>query len=373
MNRSYPAVFRATAYLLFFILFIWGLIETRDLLYPLALAVLFSYLLYPLTSGMEKLGVPRILANILGILLALVVLLTFLFLLYKQLSLLLSDVPDLRAQAESNLDALHRFIEAKLGISAQAQNVWVKERVGELFASGSEFIQAAFAATAGTFVKMALLPVYIFFMLYYRNKFFQFLMMVVPQRFHGELVSTLYQVSQVTKRYMSGIVAVVAILCVLNSVGLLIVGIRYAVLLGVIAALINFIPYFGTLIGGAIPLTFALLMMDSPRYALGVVILFIIIQFLENNILTPNIVGGNVNINPFFTILSIIVGGLIWGLPGMIISVPFMSMFRIFCSNVPKLQPYAYLLGTRGTEKHSLSIYKIRYVWSQVVAVFQRK
>ncbi|WP_262486196.1 AI-2E family transporter, partial [Cesiribacter andamanensis] len=283
---------------LIFILLVYSLIAARNLLYPLALAVLFSYLLYPVTSWLEKIGVPRILANLMGILLAMIVLSTFLFLLYKQLSLLLDDVPALARQAEENLDSLHRYVEAKLGISAQKQNAWVKERVGDLFTSGSEFIQAAFAATAGTLVKMGLLPVYIFFMLYYRNKFFHFLLMMVPNRYHGELVNSLFQASQVTKRYMSGIVVVVAILCVLNSVGLLIVGVRYAVLLGIIAALINFIPYFGTLIGGAVPLTFSLLMMDSPRYALGVIVLFIIIQFLENNILTPNIVGGNVNINP---------------------------------------------------------------------------
>jgi predicted PurR-regulated permease PerM len=305
---------------------------------------------------LEKRGIPRILANFISILILIATVVGFLFLLYKQLSLLLGDFPELMAQAHRNLDKLNEVIEKNFGVSSSDQNIWLKERLANIFATGSAFINTAFQATTGTIAKLGLLPVYIFFLLYYRNKFSVFLFRVVHRRHHQTLTNILNQIGQVTKRYMSGMVIVVLVLCVLNSVGLLIVGVKYAVLLGVIAAIINFIPYFGTLIGGAVPLSFALLVMDSPTYALGVIILFIIIQFLENNILTPNIVGGNVNINPFFTILSIVVGGMMWGLPGMIISLPFMSMFRIVCDNIPKLKPIAYLLGTSGTEHHSVTL-----------------
>lgn len=364
MNR-YPLIFRLTIYLLFFILVIYGLIAARDFLYPLAIALLLSYLLYPVVVFLEKKGIPRILANLLGILLGFAIIFTSLYLLYKQISLLVADLPALREQALENLDRLEQYIYTKSGITTEEQNRWLKAQVNNIFASGSMVFEAAFAATTGTIAKVGLLPVYVFFMLYNRNKFVHFLLMVVPRKRHEELLRTLKDVAQVTKRYMSGVLAVVAVLCVLNSIGLLIVGIKYAILLGILSAFMNFIPYFGTLIGGAIPLTFSLLVMDSPSYAFWVVVLFIIIQFLENNILTPNIVGGNVDINPFFTILSIVVGAMVWGIPGMIISVPFMSMFRIFCSNVPKLRPYAYLLGTRGTERHAISINKIKELWNR--------
>lgn len=365
MNR-YPLIFRLTIYLLFFILIIYGLIAARDFLYPLAIALLFSYLLFPVVVFLEHKGIPRILANLMGILLGFAIVFTSLYLLYKQISLLVADLPALREQALNNLDSLEQYIYQKSGITTEEQNRWLKEQVNNIFASGSQFFEAAFAATTGTIAKIGLLPVYVFFMLYNRNKFLHFLLMIIPRKRHEELLQTLHEVSQVTKRYMSGVLAVVAILCVLNSIGLLLVGIKYAILLGVLSAFMNFIPYFGTLIGGAIPLTFSLLVMDSPSYAFWVVVLFIIIQFLENNILTPNIVGGNVDINPFFTILSIVLGAMIWGIPGMIISVPFMSMFRIFCSNVPRLRPYAYLLGTRGTERHSITLDKLKKLWKGI-------
>lgn len=360
MHRKIPHIFLALGYLAFFSLLIFVLIVLRNLLYPLALATLFAYLLYPLTSLLERARLPRIAANILAILISLAVLAAFLFLLYIQLSLLLGDFPDLMNQAHDNLDRLYTFVETKFGISAREQNTWLKQRLASLFATGSAFIKAAFAATTGTLAKLALLPVYIFFLLYYRNKFNSFLYQITPARHHPTLSHVILEISQVTKRYMSGMVVVVLILCVINSFGLWVVGVKYAVLLGVIAALINFIPYFGTLIGGAVPLTFSLLVMDSPTYALGVIILFAIVQFIENNILTPNIVGGNVDINPFFTILSIVVGGMMWGLPGMIISLPFMSIVRIVCANIPRLQPLAFLLGTSGTEHHAITLEGIK-------------
>ena len=360
MKYRIPSIFLALGYLSFFVLLVYVLVELRSLLYPIALAILFAYLLYPISSRLENLGLPRILANILSILFSFAVLSGFIYFFYSQLALLLADFPELIKQAHKNLDTLNNFIEDKAGISAQEQNIWLKESLSNLFATGSEFIKTAFQATTGTLAKLGLLPGYIFFMLYYRNKFGNFIFSLVNEHHHHILHNIVLQISLVTKRYMSGMVIVVLILCVLNSVGLYIVGIKYALLLGVISAFINFIPYFGTLIGGAIPLLFSLLVMDSPTYALGVIVLFIIIQFLENNILTPNIVGGNVDINPFFTILSIIIGGMMWGLPGMLISLPIMSIIRIVCSNIPALRPYAYLLGTSGTEHHAVTFKGMR-------------
>jgi predicted PurR-regulated permease PerM len=129
---------------------------------------------------------------------------------------------------------------------------------------------------------------------------------------------------------------------------------------GVIAAVINFIPYFGTIMGYAIPFGVALLTGDSPRYAIGVVILFIIVQFTENNILTPNIVGRQMRINPFFIILGVLLGGVIWGIPGMFIVVPLMGMLKIVFDRVPDLRHLGFLIGDRGTEDYSLTVNKVK-------------
>lgn len=360
MDKQNPIFIRIILILFFLILLIHSLIAARDFLYPLALAVLFAYMLYPYVRFLENQRVPRILANLIAIISTIAVISGVIYLLSVQLGTFVEDFPALKKQALANVDQLNDVINQKLEISVDIKRDIIKERLSHLFESSSNFMNTAFSATTGTIVKLALIPVYIFFLLYYRNKFASFLFRLIPQHQHEKTNNILGEVSQVTKKYMSGIVIVVLILCVLNSVGLLIVGVEYALLLGIISALFNFIPYFGTLIGGAVPLLFTLLMSDAPHKAIGVVILFLIIQFIENNILTPNIVGGNVKLNPFITILSIIVGGIIWGLPGMIISVPVLGMFKMVCEHVSALSPYAYLLGTEGTERHAITLDKIK-------------
>ncbi|MFN6946243.1 MAG: AI-2E family transporter [Cytophagaceae bacterium] len=364
MNK-YPLIVRLTIYLLFLILLVFTLTQTRNFLYPVFLAVLFSYLLFPLARTFERWKLPRIMANILSILIAFSILFSAFYLLYKQLIVFAEDIPGFRNKAITNINRIEGSIFNTLGIEDNVRPGLLKSYLLELLETSGYFLEKLFTATTGTIAKLVLLPVYVFFMLYYRNKFYIFLLKVTPTDKHIKLEKIVNEVSQVTKRYMGGIVMVVSILCVLNSIGLAIVGIQYPILFGILSALMNFIPYFGTLIGGAIPFLFALLTEDSPGYAFGVLILFIIIQFVENNILTPNIVGGKLNINPFFIILSIIIGGIVWGLPGMIVSVPFLGMFKIVCDNVDSMKSYSFLISTQGTEKHAVTFKKIRELFKK--------
>src|SRR5690606_37579976 len=160
--------------------------------------------------------------------------------------------------------------------------------ISNAFTQGGETFQRIFTATTTTIIKIGLLPVFVFFLLYCRNKYKDFILKLTDKEKHEKTDKVIKEISNVTQRYMSGMTVVVFILCFLNSFVLMIVGLKYALLLGILSALMNYIPNFGTLIGGTIPLTVALVTESSPRYALGVIILFMIIQFTENNILTPN-------------------------------------------------------------------------------------
>jgi predicted PurR-regulated permease PerM len=145
-------------------------------------------------------------------------------------------------------------------------------------------------------------------------------------------------------------------LAIIHSTVLSIIGIKYAVVLGIIAACFSFIPYFGTIVSGVLPVAFTLFAEENPYLAIAVLAYYVIISLIDHNILTPSIVGGNVHLNPFITILSIIVGAMIWGIPGMIIVVPVMAVVKIICDNVEDLKPVGYILGV---DKGGLSIRKI--------------
>lgn len=359
MIQKIPLI-RFTLILLFATMLLNGLVMIRDFLYPIFLAMLLAFLIYPFSHLLENKGMPRILANLLGILLFSFIIASVIFFIYNRLELLLQDFPQLKQQALENAKKLENFINVYFGISPQTQKILLQEQINNMFESGNKILQSAFIATTGTLTTIGLLPVYIFFLLFYRNKFKNFILMIIKNENKDITNAIIDKISYVIRRYMTGVVTVVLILCFLNSIGLLIVGVQYAILLGIISALFNFIPYFGTLIGGIVPFMFALLIENSPTYAVGVLILFIIIQFIENNILTPNITGGNVSINPFFTILSIIAGGMLWGIPGMLLVVPIMGIIKIICEHFEELKPYAYLLGVEGNEKHALSFNKIK-------------
>ena len=359
-SRSRTTLEKATFLLLFFILSFYALIEVREFLYPLCLAILFAFLIYPLASFLEINGIHRIIANLVSIISLLLIFSGAVFVLVRQLDVFLNDIPTLKSQAITNLRTVENSIRELFGEFYTIEEGWLSHNLSNALESGGEELRRIFAATTGTVARLALLPVYMFFFLFYRDKVVVFIKMLVPVERHGEADKTISEISAMVRSYMIGVFTVVFVLCFLNSIGLLIVGVRYAILLGILSAIMNFIPYFGTLIGGAIPLTVALLTESDPRYAVGVLILFVIIQFTENNILTPNITGGSVNINPLTTILGVIVAGLVWGLPGMFIVIPAMGTIRILMKHSPTLQPYAYLIGVEGMEHHRVSLGKIR-------------
>ena len=347
--------------LLFFLLLLYTfLVEFRNFLYPLFLGILFAYLLYPVAKFFERLKLPRIPGILLTVIFGIVIVYGMIFFMYTQMRFLLQDLPELESKAVANIDIFFSQLESQFGEVPSEGRRDLKDTISNFFKASTDNLDYILTSTAQTAFTVFIMPVYVFFLLYYRNKYRDFILMVLPEEGHQKTEEIIKEVSVVVKKYMGGVFIVVLILCVLNSVGLYIVGVKYALLLGLIAAVFNFIPYFGTIIGFSFPLIMALLTGDGPGTAIGVVILFIIIQFTENNILTPNITGGQVNVNPFFIILSVLIGGIIWGIPGMFIVVPLMATLRIICEKVDALKPWAFLISDTGTEEYALTTKKLR-------------
>ncbi len=356
---QFPLVIRISFILLFLILSFYILTEFKFYLTPLVLGILFAYLLFPIANFFEQRKVPRILANIISIIIGLSIIYGVGLFIYKHFRIFLDDLPALKEQAVVNINAMFSTIESSFGIETGELKHEAGIMIQNFFDSPSQVFSAAFGATFNTVFTILIMPVYIFFLLYYRDKFRNVLLMMVPKQRHAIAERIVNEANRVTIRYMTGVFIVVSILVIVNSVGFLIIGIKYAILLGSLAAIMNFIPYYGTIIGYSFPFLFAIVVMDSPAYAFWVFIQFMIVQFSENNILTPNIVGLHVNINPFMIILAITLGGFIWGLPGMFIAVPVVTVLRVLGENIDELRPMGYLLGQSGTEEHALSSEKL--------------
>jgi predicted PurR-regulated permease PerM len=183
---------------------------------------------------------------------------------------------------------------------------------------------------------------------------------MLAEKQHSKLTDSLIrQISSVTTRYVVGVLIDVMILATLHSIFLSLIGMKYAVALGVMTASLSFIPYFGTLVSGVIPFTFSILISPNPYTPLFIIAYFWLITFVDHNILIPTIIGGNVHLNPLITILSIIAAGVVWGIPGMIIIIPTIGVIKIICDNIENLEPYGYVLGIDTNQKNLRKISEI--------------
>ncbi len=364
-EKRFLAARRVSYTLLAIVLVIYGLIHIRNFLYPVAFGFLLAYLLYPLASWLEKRGIARILANLVILFGALLSMGGLALAAYRIITPLAVDLPELAENAIANLSDIIIRLGGYFGFDGNNTKDLVNEQITYMFETGGEQIQNFFTATTNTIIFFGLLPVYIFLFLFYRTKFMYFLLKIAGRSNRKTMVDILREISEVMVRYLTGVFVVVFILFFINSLGIYIIGLQYAIPLGITAALFNFIPYFGTLLGGLVPFMFAFLVEGDISLAFRVVILFIIIQFIENNILTPNIVGGNVRVSPFFIIIGLVAASMIWGIPGMLLIVPLLAAIRIIFSHIEFMKPYAFLLGEEGTKKHSIQLSKISRILKQ--------
>ena len=357
---KFPSAQRFSFFLLAIILTLFILIEAKLFLYPLALAVLFAYLLYPIANFLEMHRFPRLLAILISVLIFLAIVGSVGILIYKRVMGFIGDFPGFRDKALQNIDVLEQQLSLLFGNIDVNIMSFLRERVSGLFDASSNFMNKAFATTTGTIFRLAILPILIFMFLYYRTKFAYFILKLVPIEKQGIAINALRGVSKVVSRYMGGMSTVVIILCIVNSTAFILIGVKYAIIFGFIAGLWSFIPYFGTIIGYSFPFLFSLLTSDNPQIALKIFISYLIVHLMENYILTPNIVGSAVKINAFVIILGMIAAGMVWGFPGMFVIVPFLAMVKVISEHVPTLHAYVYLLGTTGVRRHALTGENIR-------------
>jgi len=215
---------------------------------------------------------------------------------------------------------------------------------------------------SGTIEAMLFIPIFTFFMLFFRDRG-KIFVLKLAEKGNSKLTETvLEKISKVTIKYIVGLMTVVLILGVSHSIALSIIGVKYAIPLAILAALFSFIPYFGTLVSALVPITFSLILSPNPYQPLFIVIYFIIITFVDHNILTPSITGGNVNLNPLATIIGLIISAHIWGIPGMIIIVPTLAVIKIVCDSVDGLEPYGYILGVK---EHGFDFGKIKRIFKK--------
>ena len=232
-----------------------------------------------------------------------------------------------------------------MGIKAADQAAYLQQGVERLLSSSGSFIQATMNTTASLLAYLSLIPVYVILMILYKERFSSFLVAMHKPDERERVDLLIVNVEGVVQNYVAGLALVVGIMATLNVGGLLILGIPYAVFFGILAALLAVIPYVGVLIGAIPPVIIALLMTDSLFYPAAVIVLFVVVQTLEGNLITPKIVGDKVSVNPLAAMVALVIGGFLWGAVGMILSIPVTGVLKVVLENVRGGKPWAELIG----------------------------
>jgi predicted PurR-regulated permease PerM len=171
------------------------------------------------------------------------------------------------------------------------------------------------------------------------------LVLLIPVKYRPRITEIVQLAIQSYYNFIKGMLAVYLIVAVLNSVGLLLLGVPHAILFGVIAAILTFIPYVGILVASLFPITLSWVTYNSIWYPVGVIAVFGVVQYLEANIIFPWAVSRKLELNTLFTIIAIILGGLLWGAAGMILFVPFAAILKLIAERIDGGTPLVVLLG----------------------------
>jgi len=340
-----PFYFRATIKLLLAGLIIAFMVLARNILIPLTIAVFFTFLLMPVSQKLEKWHLPKGVAILVSIVLAFAVFGALLYFFYAQVISFVNDWPVLEKTISGKWLELQQFISETFNISPIEQNLWLSSKIKENASTGGVLILGLFSATTSFLASFALIPIYIFFLTLYRDKFKEFVKLIAKEDNEGHTIVVVKKVSKVSQKYLMGIFLDVAILSVLNSTGFLILGLPHAVLFGVLTSMLNIIPYIGVLIGSTLPILMAFIAKDAIGYTIGVAAVCFFVQFLDNNFITPYVVGSSVSINPLTATVVLVASSLVWGIPGMILCLPLTGMAKVVCDNIEPLKPYGFLLG----------------------------
>ena len=339
--KELPFYAKVTIILFGLILATYILKNLGGILTPLAFAVIIAILLNPLVNILAAYKLGKVPCILLSMLLAILVIAGIFYFLSSQIVGFGENLPALKTKFSSLLESLQSWLQQKFGLSIAKQTQMINEAAN----NSKALIGGTVNTVLGTLGVLLLLPVYVFLFLFYKTLILNFLFKVFAEENAAKVSEILGQTKLAIQSYMVGLLMEAAIVAALNSTALLIIGVKYALLLGVIGAILNMLPYIGGIIAIALPILIATVTSEGYTTQLWIIAAYLAIQFIDNNILVPRIVSSKVKINALISIVAVLLGGALWGVAGMFLSIPFVGILKIIFDRVDGLQPWGELLG----------------------------
>jgi predicted PurR-regulated permease PerM len=340
------ALFIITTYFLFS-----GLYYIQGIIVPVLFAALLSMLVLPICKWLEKRKISRGIAILICVLLLMIIIVGIMVLFSAQIIDFMQDFPLIKEKALEKYHNIQVFIEDKANVPVERQGDLIKQNYEKFFTGLGAILSGLVVGLGAGVGNFLLVMIYMFFFLLLRERIRNFILKLFDQEEHELVSHVIENTKRLTIRYMTGLLIEIVIYGTLSAIGFTILGIKQGIFFGYLGGILNLIPYLGSIIGAVLPMLAALIYKDSMWYPIGVLGVVLIVQFIDNNFITPKVVAGYIRINALATVFVIIAGGALWGIAGMVLFLPMLGILKIIFDNIESLKPYGYLIGEDKEEE----------------------
>lgn len=324
-----------------------GLHYAKGFLIPLIIGGLLATLFLPLCKKLEQKKVPRGLAAFISVLLVLIILSTMISLLGWQISGFTNDLDLIKQKSIETTDSIQKFILNKFGLSTANQTQLIKGQQDFVVGLISNFLESL----TSVLIDLLLVIAYLFFLLFYRSHIKSFILKLSNAEHQKNTEQVIERATHVSQQYLLGIFKMIICLWIMYGIGFSLIGVENPLTFAILCGLLEIVPYVGNLTGTIITVLVSAVNGESISVLGGIVIIYGTIQFIQGWFLEPLILGPQVKINPLFTIIALVIGEIVWGIPGIILAIPITAIFKIICDHIDSLKPYGFLIGETKTRK----------------------
>ncbi len=319
--------------------------KASEVITPFLMAFFLAIMLLPIYRFLKRIRFPEVLAIALSLLTALVLLVFVGWFFWMQIARLLADIPTIQENLNAHFRSISGWINEKTNFTTQQQLEWLRAQSNSMLGNATNYLSGAALTVTGVFVFIGLLPIYAFLILYYKNLLIKFVFTWFSPGKYDTVNKTLLQVETIIKSYLVGLLIQITYITVLLGGLLMILGIKHALLIGLVFAFLNLIPYVGALIGNIIGVLLTITSSQDLTPVITVLASIAVVQFLDNNILMPRIVGSKVRLNALASIIGVIIGGALAGVAGMFLSLPVMAILKITFDHSDSFKHWGLILG----------------------------
>lgn len=359
-ENRFPYILRLASILLTLVLLVTILYYLKSVMVPLLFSIIIAIMLFPICTMLEKWGASRGVSSFISVFAGTAVLGFLSYLLITQLSNFATQIPQISARMSELLDQLRDFMAERFSMDKSTVGDKIEEQLQVLQNNGGTMLTHSLGTVSTLLMNAFLIPLYVFFLLYYRHFFIEFFYKIFHHSDKELIDETMLKINGVVKGYLFGQFLDILIIGTVNSIALYFVGVGYPFILGFTIALFCIIPYIGMIVGSMLALLTALVTTDTAWQPATAVLLLWVIHIIDANIIAPMVIGSRVSINPLMGILAIFLFGTLWGLAGLFLAFPLTAILKVIFDTVPGLKPYGFILGE--PEKYHLKRHSLVHI-----------